>query len=533
MPFKAQPGITKEIPAMPSAFASIAFTPSVKAAQTRYGSRENNRGFELSEDPRNELGEYEIAFIEARDSFYQATVSENSWPYVQHRGGSAGFLRVLDSRTIGFADLSGNRQYLSVGNLNASPRISLILMDYPNRRRLKLWGTVRIIHETDEPELIARLEVASYRARVERGIVIHIEAIEWNCPQHITPRYTEAEMAAIFMSQVESRGSGAQPYSALGNGPQSLVISGIRQLTPRVRAYELRHHEGGDLPEAAAGSHLNVPVLLEDGTISTRNYSISSNPARRDIYEIAVLLEPEGHGGSRFIHSNYQLGMTLHCSQPRNDFALHEDSRPAVLIAGGIGITPIKAMALALAAKQQEFQLHYAGRGTTDMAYLDRLQREFGERLHVYTPERPRLDLAALMATSPVNTVFYACGPQRLMDDVSATAQRLGIAAERIRMERFAAPSADDTQSIEVELFRSGKTLTVSPQQSILDAVEAAGISANYGCRAGGCGLCAIKVLEGEPRHLDAVLSEHDRTQDHLMCICVSRANSKKLVLDL
>ena len=188
---------------MPSAFAKISFTESVKAAQTRYGSRESNQRFEISDDPRNQLGEFEAEFIQARDSFYMATISENGWPYVQHRGGPAGFLQVLDERTIGFADFKGNRQYLSVGNLNANARTSLILMDYPNRRRLKLWGTTRIIHADDAPELIARLEMPDYKARVERGIVITIEAIEWNCPQHITPRYSEAEVDHVLQPLLE------------------------------------------------------------------------------------------------------------------------------------------------------------------------------------------------------------------------------------------------------------------------------------------------------------------------------------------
>jgi uncharacterized protein len=188
---------------MPNAFATISFTESVKAAQTRYGSRDNNLGFELANDPRNELGEFEAEFIGARDSFYQATISENGWPYVQHRGGPQGFLKVLDSRTIGFADFRGNRQYISVGNLNANPRISIILMDYANRRRLKIWGTTRVIHQNEEPELLARLELPSYRARVERGIVIQVEAIEWNCPQHITPRFTQAEINEILLPLIE------------------------------------------------------------------------------------------------------------------------------------------------------------------------------------------------------------------------------------------------------------------------------------------------------------------------------------------
>ena len=188
---------------MPNAFATISFTENVKAAQTRYGSRENNHRFEISDDPRNELGDFEAEFIQARDSFYMATISENGWPYVQHRGGPAGFLQVIDKRIIGFADFKGNRQYLSVGNLNANARISLILMDYPNRRRLKLWGTTRIIHADDAPELIAKLEIPGYSASVERGIVITIEAIEWNCPQHITPRYSEDEVDHVLQPLLE------------------------------------------------------------------------------------------------------------------------------------------------------------------------------------------------------------------------------------------------------------------------------------------------------------------------------------------
>ncbi len=188
---------------MPNAFATISFTDSVKAAQSRYGSREHNQHFELSDDPRNQLGAFEKEFIETRDSFYMATISENDWPYVQHRGGPAGFIKVLDARTIGFADFKGNRQYISVGNLNANSRTSLMLMDYPNRRRLKLWGTTRIIHEAEEPELIKRLETTSYPARVERGIVIKIEAIEWNCPRHITPRYSETEVDNVLQPLLE------------------------------------------------------------------------------------------------------------------------------------------------------------------------------------------------------------------------------------------------------------------------------------------------------------------------------------------
>lgn len=188
---------------MAMAFSEITFTSSVKAAQSLYGSREKNSRFESAQDACNRLTDREAEFITQRDSFYQATVSETGWPYVQHRGGPEGFLKVLDERTIGFADFRGNVQYLSVGNLNANNRISLILMDYTNRQRLKIWGRARIVHDNEAPDLIAQLEVPSYRARVERGIVIHVEAYDWNCPQHITPRYSKAEVDQLMAPLLE------------------------------------------------------------------------------------------------------------------------------------------------------------------------------------------------------------------------------------------------------------------------------------------------------------------------------------------
>ena len=175
-------------------FAEIAFTDTVKSVQEAYGSRRSYARMEGGEASNNLLGEAEAAFIGARDSFYMATVSETGWPYVQHRGGPAGFVKVLDEKTLGFADFRGNRQYVSVGNLATDNRVSLFFMDYPNRRRLKLLGRTRMVGEDDEGEL-GKLIVPDYRAAVERGMLIDVEAFDWNCPQHITPRYTENDVA--------------------------------------------------------------------------------------------------------------------------------------------------------------------------------------------------------------------------------------------------------------------------------------------------------------------------------------------------
>lgn len=179
---------------MSRAFSDIAFTPAVRAVQSRMGSRSSYAPLDHMDDRSSTLGDAEAAFIEARDGFYQATVSETGWPYVQFRGGPTGFLSVLDPGTIAYADFRGNVQYISVGNLEGNSRISMILMDYANRRRLKILGRVRLVNERDDPQLIARLKPVHYPARVERAAVIDVQAYDWNCPQHITPRFTEAEI---------------------------------------------------------------------------------------------------------------------------------------------------------------------------------------------------------------------------------------------------------------------------------------------------------------------------------------------------
>ena len=177
-------------------FAKIAFTPSVRNAQEEFGSRAKYTRFDEGEDFNHILSEGEASFIQARDSFYMASVNEDGWPYVQHRGGPAGFIKILDEKTIGFTDYRGNKQYVSVGNFRHDDRVSLFFMDYPNKRRLKMFGRITEVLSSDL-ETMARLEVSDYRAHVERGIVISIEAFDWNCPQHITPRFTEQELQVL------------------------------------------------------------------------------------------------------------------------------------------------------------------------------------------------------------------------------------------------------------------------------------------------------------------------------------------------
>jgi predicted pyridoxine 5'-phosphate oxidase superfamily flavin-nucleotide-binding protein len=180
-------------------FAELAFTPLVKEQQHKHGSRSLYERVERSSDLGDRLGPDERTFIEERDGFYMASVTENGWPYIQFRGGSKGFLHVLDERTLGFADLRGNKQYISVGNLQNNDRVAMFLMDYPAQSRLKILGHAKV-HEGDAEaqKLIETLRVQGEKTPAERALLIHIEAFDWNCPQHITPRFTEEELAKIL-----------------------------------------------------------------------------------------------------------------------------------------------------------------------------------------------------------------------------------------------------------------------------------------------------------------------------------------------
>jgi predicted pyridoxine 5'-phosphate oxidase superfamily flavin-nucleotide-binding protein len=184
-------------------FAEIMFTDGVKAAQEHVGSRTQYERFTAATGPNDELSETEADFIAQRDTLYMATVNADGWPYVQHRGGPPGFLRVLGPGCLAYADFRGNKQMISVGNAATNNRVSLILMDYPNRRRLKILGHLRIEDARDvAPEELAKVALDDYSARIERIVYIDVVAFDWNCPQHITPRYTAAEFAAFTHNEL-------------------------------------------------------------------------------------------------------------------------------------------------------------------------------------------------------------------------------------------------------------------------------------------------------------------------------------------
>ncbi len=526
-------------------YAKIAFTESVRQVQEEQLSRSGYAGMDTGEDYNYLISQEESNFIANRDSFYMASVSETNWPYVQHRGGPKGFLKVIDEQTIGFADYKGNRQYISTGNFRTNDKVSLILMDYANRRRLKILGYISLVDESDW-EKLASLEDSNYRARVERGFIIKIAAFDWNCPQHITPRYSEEEVSALILP-LEDKIKALKELipqknelstTVLGNGELPIVISGIRQLTPDTRAYELRGVNNKALPKISAGSHLQVPIELENGQLAWRSYSISSNPNRTDCYEIAVKRELHGKGGSVALHQQYHLGMNLLCKQPQNYFSLADNNYHSVLIAGGIGVTPIKSIALELLQNNASFEMHYAGQSRETMAYSDRLIRQFGNKLHIYTSVLGvKLSIKKVIENLSIDKQksahFYFCGPSSMLTDFIAVTGDFGIEKDRVHFEQFTSNINNAAKKCELSLTRSKINISVEAEQSLLDAVLAANIQVPYSCSTGQCKSCVVQISPSIGiQHLDNCLTDQERASGK-MCLCVSRPTSEYLTLDI
>lgn len=304
-------------------------------------------------------------------------------------------------------------------------------------------------------------------------------------------------------------------------------ISGIRELTPVIRELTFTAIDGA-LPGFSSGSHVQVHLPL--GERRARNaYSLISDPADTQHYQIAVRLQEQSRGGSHFLHHQVKVGDTLTLSPPANLFALDLTARHHILIAGGIGITPFMAYLDTLERRDCSFELHYAYRqGLTD-AFVDDLQERLGPRLHCYDGSAGQvMDLNSILAARPMGSHVYTCGPQRLLDGVQAQASALGWPSSRVHWEAFS--SAQPGVPFSLELARSGRKIQVTAEQSLLEALEEAGVAIPNLCRGGACGQCATRHLQGDIEHRDHCLSTEARQQ--LLMPCVSRGRGA-LVLDI
>ncbi|MFG2140571.1 PDR/VanB family oxidoreductase [Streptomyces sp. NPDC048650] len=292
-----------------------------------------------------------------------------------------------------------------------------------------------------------------------------------------------------------------------------------------VLSLELTHPDGAPLPDWTPGAHLDV-----DAGGRLRQYSLCGDPRATSAYRIGVLDAPDSRGGSRHLHTRIRPGGRLTVSRPRNHFTL-EDAPSYVFLAGGIGITPLLAMAREAARRGAAWRMVYGGRTRASMAFTDELAALDGDVTLVPQDEHGHLDLDAALDGPTEDTLVYCCGPEPLL---AAVEER--CPAGQLRLERFTAPTsrpAGDDTAFEVECRRSGRTLTVGPGTSVLEAAEDAGLTVDSSCRDGICGSCETRVLDGTPDHRDSLLSEAEHTANATMMICVSRCATGRLVLDL
>ncbi len=311
-----------------------------------------------------------------------------------------------------------------------------------------------------------------------------------------------------------------------------LTVSSLQQATPRIRVIQLADQDGNPLPEFAAGAHINV----ETGDAGIRSYSLiqwTHTPNAPQTYCIAVQLEDEGAGGSAFMHSLSQ-GQVINASSPENDFALAQHDSPAVLIAGGIGITPIISMAASLQQQARPYHCHYTGRSRTLMGLADELETQFGDSLSIYTDDESPLNMDTLLAECDPQSHLYICGPSGMIEAVRSKALTAGFSVEQLHIELFSAPDTEaGDQPFEVEIASTGQVYLVPAGKSIIDVLEDDGVDLIYDCQRGDCGICQTDVISGTPDHRDFVLSDEERSEGKVMQICVSRAKSARLVLDI
>lgn len=319
-------------------------------------------------------------------------------------------------------------------------------------------------------------------------------------------------------------------------------MSGVAKLDVRVAEvvpvnelitrFRFVSRDGSPLPAFSGGAH-TVVEMDDNGTRRLNPYSLMSDPEDTSGYEISVRRDDQGRGGSLFMHRQVKPGMEMVISHPVNLFGLDNRARKHLMIAGGIGITPFLAQVAQLSHFGGRWEMHYAARNRALGAYMDRLTSAHPDKVHCYfDEEEQRIDLGSILSMQPIGTHLYVCGPKGMIAWVLSTAERMGWPKQALHSEEFLAPGTG--LPFTVELAASGKTLTVGPTQSLLEAMEAAGVDAPYLCRGGACGQCETAVVrcDGTILHRDHWLTPEDQAEGRKIMPCVSRFEGKTLVID-
>lgn len=463
-----------------------------------------------------ELNEAQKTLIAGADTFFVASAHPDHGVDASHRGGQPGFVQLLNDRQLRIPDFAGNGMFNTLGNFESYPHAGLIFVDFGCGRVLQLTGRPEILWDLDDPHG----ETGGTRRYWQ------FELSGWR--ECTLPFLLDWEFLDYSPFIPEQR------REIPAKNTLSLRVERIQREAERIKSFRLCALDGGLLPEFQPGSHLQLRLQLADGSEAERHYSLLSDPNDRAVYEIGVLAEPGGRGGSLYLHEQVQEGDLIESRAPKNEFPMADSADHSILIAGGIGITPILSMLTSLAAEQQSFEIHYSARTHSELAFRDRIEQIAGNSVHFYASRDPHgqhLDLDRLLSTPRQGVHVYVCGPRRMISAVRKTAEAFGWPSAQIHFESFGVQPLADDRPIRVHLAKSKMTLAVPVERTILDTLLDAGVNVPHDCKRGECTMCTTRVLSGEPDHRDLCLTSQERVSS--MCVCVSRARGEDLQLDL
>jgi ferredoxin-NADP reductase/predicted pyridoxine 5'-phosphate oxidase superfamily flavin-nucleotide-binding protein len=478
---------------------------TMSALNTHEGSEPSRRGSALTLEQR--------IWIEQADTLFVASAHPEQGADASHRGGKPGFVQVLNTRLLRIPDYAGNSMFNTLGNFVSFPHVGLAFVDFRRGRVLQLSGRPVIRWDLSDPHGktggTGRFWDVEIEAWQQSRLALRLD---WEFLDY-SPFIPEASDAADDLV---------------------LQVVDIRQETDRIKRFRLRAFDDAELPAFTSGAHLPVTLALDSGERLLRRYSILSAPDERDYYDIGVLNEPRSRGGSRYLHERVRVGDQLATGKPRNEFPMTDSAEHSMLIAGGIGITPVLSMLRSLQSRGRSYELHYSAKHESDLAFRRDIEDLAGSRAHFYASrdaDGRHVDLEALLGLPATGVHVYVCGPHRLINAVREAAWANRWPAGQIHFESFGTAQTAEDRAMSVTLARSGKVLAIPAQRSILDTLLDAGYALPHDCKRGECSLCTTRVLAGEPDHRDLCLTPVDR--ENSMCVCVSRARGESLVLDL
>lgn len=456
------------------------------------------------------LSSEQVNMIEEADSLFVGSATGQSCD-ASYRGGNPGFIEVVDG-VLSIPDYQGNSMFNTLGNIQLYPKASIVIIDFERGSVLQLTGSASILWDQQDERDKTGGTKRIWQLKVEHWQRTQLpQGIQWQFQDYSphNPRATQAKSLDLQVLQVKHK-------------------------SERIKRFRLVSANGGILPAFEPGAHLPVEVTLPDGKKSERYYSLLSSGHDNRYYDIAVQHEPLGRGGSAYIHNNLHTNSIVKAKPPRNEFTLAQTAKHTILIAGGIGITPILSMLRHLVESQSSFEIHYTARTKADLVFSQEVQLLAGENAYLYHTSgegSKRLDLRSLMFKRSEDTHIYMCGPTRLIGEVRELGEEFGWHRSSIHFESFGvAPTLSDSEIV-VTLKKSQQVIQVKPTQTILDALIDAKVSVPYDCKRGECGMCVTNIVEGEAEHRDVYLDTDERAQS--LCVCVSRAKGTSLTLDL